>query len=459
MMEPLFGDNDETCDLRNEYEGSIASSHSLKSTLISKSSVESRKKHKTSSPRKVRFEDESSHPALPLSDFGDEVPGVDVKTSDANDPCHGQIYVQNVPELPEVKAESVQDFTTGVQQGYEETTISKRRAVFRSRRKKCASDTKLLLAIREGQGEGNLLMSPILNAKGEATRFASRSVVGPVFGSSTCNDWRARRTDLSDAENKKLIRIAAAFLLDYEALRPATLYHDPDRISYSHLFVRDIRFSRAWYATLICAALCLSVSSYFDISPQSSSDYYKSWEKTLQGIFNFVPAVLFYLDIAMMAFIRTPSSQSVGINTHQHLANAFAPRTSRSWYWAIPLALSLLIICIETAVNLSRGSRGIIWSNVLTPIAFFYLFQDARGALEALGKIAPQTAYILFVQLFLIFIFAVIACELYGLQFAASFGDLGLSFISMFECKFLRVLFSCSFKVSVDLIFNICPTF
>ena len=320
-----------------------------------------------------------------------------------------------------------------VQQQDNGETRGKRDVTFRlSARHKCVSDTKLVRDIQVGQGEERLY--PVVNEKGEF-RLESRSVAGSFFDSKRSDTSHTRRLNLNDAENEKLLRIAAAFLLDYEASRPATLYHDPEGVSSLHLYFHDIRFSKAWFVTLVGAAVCLCASCYFDVAPQSPNAGYDSWNKSLQAIFTFIPAALFYLDMAVMSFLRRPSIQSTDSNSHKFDEDSITPRTSRTRLWSIPLALSLLITCIETAVNLGRGERGIVWSSVLMPITFFYIFHEARDALDALIVIVPRTAYILCIQLFLIFSFACMACELYGSRSPASFGNLGVSFISLFECK------------------------
>jgi hypothetical protein len=60
------------------------------------------------------------------------------------------------------------------------------------------------------------------------------------------------------------------------------------------------------------------------------------------------------------------------------------------------------------------------------------MFQTARDALEANFRIMLQMTRLIVFKLFLIFIFAAIACQLFGEQNQESFGNLGNSFVSMY---------------------------
>jgi len=282
-------------------------------------------------------------------------------------------------------------------------------------------------SVSKEHGEESLLLHPLIKKGG---RPRSKSLQDGYFEANPHHDIR-----LHETEKDRLIRISAAFLMDYEASRPATLHHDAASVSFLHLFMHDIRFSRGWTFVLFFAATCLCGVSYIDIAPEALNEGYELRMGVLLALLTFLPTAVFYLDMAIMSYLRTPSSPSI-TRYSLYQREITTPRASRSQLWSLPLALSLFLLCVERAIHLSLGRRGIMWSAMLMPVAFFYIFQEARDALEALRRIAPQTMRILLAELSLIVVFAAVACILYGSQYSGSFGNLQLSFISLFECKY-----------------------
>jgi preprotein translocase subunit SecG len=281
---------------------------------------------------------------------------------------------------------------------------------------------------------------------------------------------RSKIDDLvSRREEERLIRIAACFLMDFEESRPATLVPDPDLVSWRHLYLHQFRFSRFWQTTLLLSAISLVGSSYFDYSPHVSEDQYHG---PVTGLdvndlilmrMTVFSTVIFLVDVIFVVLLQDPASNksqknkygqpvkgekkrsasqgqvppiaedeaSVGTITPSILTKS--PRQSRAKWWAIPLLLFLMALNAETVCETVVSRKEIVWAGMFKPIAFFYLFQQARDALEALRRISYQMINVLFMELFLIFIFSAIARELYGDLDEEQFGTLSTSFISMFK--------------------------
>ena len=219
-------------------------------------------------------------------------------------------------------------------------------------------------------------------------------------------------------EQERLIRIAACYLMDFEESRPATLFPDPDRISWNHLRLHRIRFSRLWQSILVLAALGLVGSSYFDYSPKNVRT---QWNCNTLNSITLGLSFIFLIDVIVLQSIYRVSFV------------AQSARQSRSKWWAIPLILVLIALDVETITKTVVVQKEVVWSEIFKPVAFFYLFQQARDALEALRRIFSQLVNVLFMELFFILIFSAIARELYGDLLPQDFGSLDKAFVSMFQ--------------------------
>ena len=234
-------------------------------------------------------------------------------------------------------------------------------------------------------------------------------------------------------EWNKRIRIAASFLKDYEEYRPATLYHVAEQVTDTQLLVYNIRSTNLWFSLLLLALIFLASISWIETFSKTQSSFSYTWNL----LCSLVPATLFYIDIAAMVYIKLPPytkvPQQVEDNcNHIRLKNNIVPR-SPSKIWPISLAIYLFALCIENIIEfVKREKYAISWSCWASPIAWFYMFPAARDASEAQIRITLQMIYIFGLKLFLVFIFSVIACQLYGWKQHEDFGNLGSSFISMF---------------------------
>jgi hypothetical protein len=250
---------------------------------------------------------------------------------------------------------------------------------------------------------------------------------------STCNfNRREEEKDFHSCwESSKRIRIAAAFLRDYDEYRPATLYSIADQVTDTQLLIYTIRSTKLWFCMLILALIFLASISWIETFSVSQSSFSYKWKL----VASLVPTALFYMDIAAMVYIKLPptNKQHIVHNCNNiQLNNSVVPR-SPSKIWPVTLAIYLFALCVEHVVEYVKGKKYLIsWSCWATPIAWFYMFPTARDASEAQIRITLQMIYIFGLKLFLVFVFSVIACQLYGWEEQQDFGDLGSSFISMF---------------------------
>lgn len=282
----------------------------------------------------------------------------------------------------------------------------------------------------------------------------------PLLGGSASShprsSWESRD------EDQRLIRIAAAFLNDYEAGQAPTLPPDLVNITDLHLHLHAIRFSKVWRIIMVFATGCLFVGSCFE-----GSDEDEAWEtydrahlaeriRRKQKILLFctvIPIVAFALDISMMAVLfsrrrhtdrlDTSLGADLQLDGNGHSSSLLVKnkartshivRTSRSLWWAMPVVLFLAVLSVETIAAVLSGNvmRRRIWSSLFKPIVLFYVSSRTRNALDALNRVIRVVLRVILIELFLIFTFGSVAVQLFGDDFA-SFEGLPVSFLSMFQ--------------------------
>ena len=290
----------------------------------------------------------------------------------------------------------------------------------------------------------------------ESPVHEAQPLLGGSAPSHPRSSWESRD------EDQRLVRIAAAFLNDYEAGQAPTLPPDLVNIADLHLHLHAIRFSKVWRVIMVFATGCLFVGSCFE-----GSDEDEAWEtydraylaerirrkqKTLLFC-TVMPALVFVLDISMMAilFSRRGHTERLldtllgagllqdgnGQAPSQSTKNAERPkkaRTSRSFWWAMPVLLFLAVLSVETLVLTLSGAvmQRRIWSSLAKPIVLFYVSSRTRNALDALNRVIRVVLRVILIELFLIFTFGSVAVQLFGDEFE-SFEGLPVSFLSMFQ--------------------------
>jgi hypothetical protein len=232
---------------------------------------------------------------------------------------------------------------------------------------------------------------------------------------------------LSEAQKDRLVRLSAAFLMDYERSRPATLHGNIDELTDRHLQLRALRFSKPWFLATVVSAICLFVVPYLE---QAIAE---EWNRYIVFIiFTLIPTIIFFVDMEINRYLRNEISSET--SQDQLSKRNIGPRGEKlqvDFY----LSISLGIICVESAIQLVRTHRGIVWSRVFTPIALFYVFHEARDSLSAFRQVIPQLVGILAAQLSAELCFATTALLFFGSQYTDKFGTLQLSFINLYQCE------------------------
>lgn len=303
---------------------------------------------------------------------------------------------------------------SGIDKGW--TNGSRKRRVKHIRYLSVPSDDLMLMANRLGDENTPLLTNP--KKRRSKSLFFGKDVQENMAGMV-----------LTEAEKERLVRISAAFLMDYEASRPATLHGNIKELTDRHLLLRAFRFSRAWAFVTVMAAGLLFLAPYIE-------DYFtKMWNRyVVVVLFTFIPAFIFFVDIKISSYLRNPNRSPTSRHQPSRSATKVGPRGSQSH--AAYLAVSLLLICAERVIHLVRGQQYIIiWSGILTPIALFYVFQEARDSFNAFRQVIPQIVGILAAQLSVELFFAAAARIFFGSHYSELFGNLQLSFINLYQCK------------------------
>jgi len=276
--------------------------------------------------------------------------------------------------------------------------------------------------------------------------------------------WESERSDAVSHpmdEDLRLLRIAAAFLNDYEAGQAPTLPPDLLNITDVHLHLHAIRFSKVWRIVMAFATGFLFVGSCFE-----GSDGDETW-KTYDGAYlaerirrkqrfllfcTAMPVVVLALDICMMAVLFSRRGHTERLDSifgadlqcyecgssssfsMENKGKANKARTSRSFWWAMPVGLFLVVLSVETCVVVLSGAimRRRIWSSLAKPIVLFYVSARTRNALDALNRVIRIVLRVILIELFLIFAFGSVAVQLFGDKFE-SFKGLPISFLSMFQ--------------------------
>ncbi|KAG7368064.1 ion transport protein [Nitzschia inconspicua] len=203
-------------------------------------------------------------------------------------------------------------------------------------------------------------------------------------------------------------RVAAYFLMDYEASRPPTLSSHFDTITNEQLLLYQFHFSWPWrsFVNLAIAVLFLSHTQNL----------------LTTAILHTCVILVFAVDIRIKEGMYGMDPKSDISHTERKLAR--------------PMVAFLLFLGLESWMwyLLSDNNPHItppIFSSVCKPLVFFYFSAKARDSLEALLRISRIVMRVLLVEFGLILTFASVACRMFG-DFE-SFHNLSRSWLSLFE--------------------------
>ncbi len=226
--------------------------------------------------------------------------------------------------------------------------------------------------------------------------------------SSMIGSGLSRKEQLSAA-------IAACFLKDYERGQPPTLSNNFSDISRTQLLLYRVKHSFQW----------------------------KTFGLSLATMFLFVPS---FNGRILTFFLHTYSLLVFGADLY--MKDQFCDekhKMSPKSYLLFQSTKSFLILMgLQTVSELILSNNPMIHAytlaiSVFKPIVFFYLSRRARDALEALIRISKKLFRVILIEMFLILVFATVACRLYYNH--ESFQSLPQSWLSLFACKY-SALFS-----------------
>lgn len=248
-----------------------------------------------------------------------------------------------------------------------------------------------------------------------------------------------KKSDMDEANEDDLavsVRESMAFAYEYDV--------SPMRIS-----LHKLRFSLLWSTVRIIAVVFLFLESCFG-QPGDNARYgvfYDiRWRITLVLISLLIICVS---EFWVWSFLRYGTG-----STLQRPA-------SRPHYmkWKTFIKIFATIFVIETLFVSNLDPHGVVWSGAFKPIILFQMYPQARDGLHALLQIAPIASKVIFMELIIISMFAAIATSLYSTYEA--FSHFEKSFISMFECKYVKKILPLSirvelssFSISIDSVYN-----
>ena len=217
-------------------------------------------------------------------------------------------------------------------------------------------------------------------------------------------------------KEQKSAAIAACFLKDYERGQPPTLSNHFCDISRRQLLLYRVKDSFHW-------KLCgLSLATILIFVPSFNG-------RLLTLLLHTYSILVFATDLYMkdQLFDEKHEAGEVGTN-----------RTGRHLFHSMKIFLFLL--SLQTILELffpnnSMANYFTLAVSVFKPIVFFYESRRARDALEALIRISRKLLRVILIEMFLILVFATVACRLYYNH--ESFQTLPQAWLSLFACEFV----------------------
>ncbi len=206
--------------------------------------------------------------------------------------------------------------------------------------------------------------------------------------------------------------IAACFLKDYEGGQPPTLSNNFSDISRTQLLLYRIKHSLYW------KWFGLSLATIFLFIPSFNG-------RLLTFFLHAYSLLVFVADLYMKDQLRGKKGK-----VQMGQAKFLLFHSMKGF---------LLLMTLQTVIEPFLLNHRMVHAfslaiSVFKPIVFFYQSRRARDALEALIRISKKLFRVILIELFLILVFATVACRLYYDH--DSFQSLPQSWLSLFACKF-----------------------
>lgn len=213
-------------------------------------------------------------------------------------------------------------------------------------------------------------------------------------------------------EEQMSASIAACFLKDYEAGQPPSLSSNFSSITRRQLTIYRIKHSLPWRIFGLMLATILMFVPDFN-------------ERSLTFSLHTCSILFFAIDLYMLDELyvgRSRSEMGYANRLLFHLTTIFLILLGQQ---------NILELFFPEHIIVRTLSLGV---SVLKPIVFFYQSKRARDALEALIRISRKLLRVILIEMFLILVFATVACRLYYNH--ESFQTLPESWLSLFARKY-----------------------
>jgi len=221
------------------------------------------------------------------------------------------------------------------------------------------------------------------------------------------------------------ISIAATFLMDYEASRsPCFARHNLSEISRQQLLVYQIKNNSGLYRMLLrLSAVFLFLSSAFEGINNSHMD------KMILSSLNAYSVVVLAVDLYFEDVLSLKTSMRTGNR------RVYDPRSAQNSLhnFTYPLILFCSLLFLENLARLLiTPTQGmILFTSGYKPLVLFFLSTKARSSFAVLQRATEDIGSAVAMNLFLIFVFAVISCHV--LVKVDTFSTLSSSVLTLLE--------------------------
>lgn len=280
--------------------------------------------------------------------------------------------------------------------------------------------------------------------------------VGPDDGSTGSNWMNSNNNNVNHSNNNhRAATIAACFLADYEASRPPTLSPNLNSITNRQLWLYNIKYSiwwrifglllgssvlfichlpnRLWVLLLHMYSIVVFMTDLYMKEHLLDREHWterRSWIETIliRSMVIFLICLFLQSWVGYLFDVDDNNIRSVHYNTNNNDENDDnnnnnnnnrSNNSEHDHHWTVLVYLPFLTV------------------SLFKPIVFFYESRQARDAIEALGLTVRKVVRVIFIELFLILIFATIACRLYNDD--ENFHTLSRSWLSLFACTYNKI--------------------
>jgi hypothetical protein len=239
------------------------------------------------------------------------------------------------------------------------------------------------------------------------------------------------KTEKTPDNREQAVLVAAAFLQDCEANRPATFASaNLQEISSRQVTLYHLLHSRVFLGFKVAATFSFFISSFLEGFEEGPA--FRGF--LLTGLNLFAISVV-VADMSMHFEIRSSGPKH---NRQRRAAENLTPysrrvRTSRSEKLVKPVILFCIVLGLENLSRLlvTRDNGFLMFSSIFKPLILFYVSSQARDALAAVRRIIPIVVRVLVMEMLLILMFAAVACRLFHEY--ESFQDLKTAWLSLFK--------------------------